>query len=344
MRAFVLNWRSSLALLPVNEREENLSEAESEGLLAINLDNKNVLAKAYYAEILIDQLKFVEAEQYINEAQREGPEIMDVQRVKGYYHEMRAEYTVAIEYYRKATEISPNLSFLYLRIGALYRNETQWDAALEYFEKAVRLNEQLGLKDPIPYMSIANTYLRMPESSPMVAARNAYKALSINPYNQNSYGLIGIIYHKARNYEGAEMVLRCAVVGCNEQQTCDALEEDPCESKIVFTNPLPLTDNTLAYYYTYGSVLSGLHRPGDDKCERAMDVFRQLHAKYDGMDDEGARLALSITRAGEQICAADNTPVDTSLSTATPTATQSPLEVYPTGTPIIIITPEAITP
>jgi len=138
--------------------------------------------------------------------------------------------------------------------------------------------------------------------------------------------------------------LRCAVVGCNEQQTCDALEEDPCESKIVFTNPLPLTDNTLAYYYTYGSVLSGLHRPGDDKCERAMDVFRQLHAKYDGMDDEGARLALSITRAGEQICAADNTPADTSLSTATPTATQSPLEVYPTGTPIIIITPEAITP
>ena len=345
MRAFVLNWRSSLALLPVPERGENLSEAESEALLAINLDNKNVLAKAYYAEILIDQLKFIEAEQYINEAQREGPEIMDVQRVTGYYHEMMTEYTVAIDYYRKATEISPNLSFLYLRIGALYRNETQWDAALEYFEKAARLNEQLGLKDPIPYMSIANTYLRMPESSPMVAARNAYKALSINPYNQNSYGLIGIIYHKARNYEGAEMVLRCAVVGCNEQQTCDALEEDPCESKIVFNAPLPLTDNTLAYYYTYGSVLSGLHRPGDDKCERAMDVFRQLHAKYDGVDDEGARLALRIASVGEQICSSAASPADAILTaTPEPTATQPPLEVYPTGTPIIILTPEGYTP
>jgi hypothetical protein len=194
-------------------------------------------------------------------------------------------------------------------------------------------------------MSIANTYLRMPESSPMVAARNAYKALSLNPYNQNSYGLIGIIYHKARNYEGAEMVLRCAVVGCNEQQTCNALEEDPCKSKIVFNTPLPLTDNTLAYYYIYGSVLSGLHRPGDDKCERAMEVFRQLHAKYDGLDDKGAKLALRIANVGEQICTTTNTPGDTFLTaTAEPTNTQSPVQIYPTGTPIIILTPEAFTP
>ncbi|MEA4812188.1 MAG: tetratricopeptide repeat protein [Anaerolineaceae bacterium] len=342
MRAFVLRWRSYLALLPENEQKSNLSEAESEGLLAINLDSKNTLAKAIYAEILIDQTKFDAASQYINEALKEGPQIMDVQRVAGYFHEMMAEYMRAIDYYRKASEINPNLSFLYLRIGALYRNELQWDEALEYFEKAVRLNEQLGLKDPIPYMSIANTYLRMPESSPMIAARNAYKALAMNPYNQTSYGLIGIIYQKARNYEGAEMVLRCAVAGCNEQQTCDALEESPCESKIVFKDPLPLTDNTMAYYFIYGSVLSGLHRPGDDRCERAMAVFGQLHEKYDGLDDEGAKLALSIARAGEAICKSDNTPMDYSL-TATPTPASSPTPqiVYPTGTPIIILTPEA---
>ncbi len=111
---------------------------------------------------------------------------------------------------KKASELTPpNLTFLYNRIGVLYRHLRQYETALEYFAKAANLNNQLGLADPIPYMAIANTYIRMGEA--MAASRNAYRALEINPYNADTYGQVGVIYYRARNYEGAnpDAALRC---------------------------------------------------------------------------------------------------------------------------------------
>jgi hypothetical protein len=77
---------------------------------------------------------------------------------------------------------------------------------------------------------------------------------------------------------------------------------------------LPLTDNTIVYYFTYGSVLSGLHREGDDNCDRAVVVFDELRAKY--ADDE---TIMSIVRAGEEICNYDEIG-----TTEEPTMTETP--------------------
>ncbi|NLG41007.1 MAG: tetratricopeptide repeat protein, partial [Chloroflexi bacterium] len=337
VRANVL---SSLANsnLPDAERTEFRNQAESEALIAIQLDNNNQLAKAYYAEILMDQFKYEQANDYISQARQNGGEnLMDVCRIQAYINEMFRDYNLAIEWYKKASDIAPNLTFLYNRIGVLYRylgqfDESRYETALEYFAKAAGLNNQLGIDDPIPYMAIANTYIRMGEA--MAASRNAYRALEINPYNSDTYGQVGVIYYRARNYEGSIQMLRCAVMGCDAEQSCEAREDDPCESDIVIS-PLPLTNTTVLYYYTYGSALAGLHRPGiDDNCAEAAQVFRKIRSQF--LDNQDV---MSIVTASENICNINpdevlptETPAPTQVGTPTPIPTETPMSI-PTLTP-----------
>ena len=329
VRANVL---SSLANsnLPEVEKQNFRNLAESEALIAIQLDNGNLLAKAYYAEILMDQFKYEQANDYISQARENGGEnLMDVCRIQAYIFEMFREYNLAIEWYKQASDIAPNLTFLYNRIGVLYRYLMQYDTALEYFAKAAGLNNQLGIADPIPYMAIANTYIRMGEA--MAASRNAYRALEINPYNPDTYGQVGVIYYRARNYEGSILMLRCAVSGCDAEQSCEAREDVPCESDIVIS-PLPLTNSTVLYYYTYGSALAGLHRPGiDDNCAEAAAVFRQIREQF--LDND---IVMGIVTASENICRINpDEPVATELPSPTPAGTPTPI---PTETPMSIPT------
>ena len=327
----MLSWLSN-PTLSGELSEDYRNQAEAEALAAIQLDPANALAKAYYAEVLIDQYKLVQAQDYIAQALSNGEDLMDVRRVQAYIYEILGEYNLAIEWYQKAIEVTPNLTFLYIRVGVLYRHLQQYETALEFFAKAVSLNQQLGIQDPIPYMAIANTYIR--EGSAMAASRNAYRALEINPYNPDTYGQVGVIYHRARNYEGAILALRCAVDGCTREETCLAREEDPCNSQIV-TSALPLSDSTVLYYYTYGSVLAGLHRDGlDDYCETAARVFQQIRAMYS--DNE---IIMAIVIPSENICRISPgetyptvTPLPTLEGTATPVPTETPL-VIPTPTP-----------
>lgn len=338
VRSFVLNWKSEWESDP-DIAKSMTSEAESEALVAIQLDSNNALAKAYYAEILIDEFKYAQAQDYIAQAREDGEDLMDVRRVQAFIYEMFGEYNLAIEWYQRAIEVNPNITFLYNRVGVLLRHMRRYDEALEFFSKEVNLNNQQGISDPLPYMAIANTYVQMGEA--MAASRNAYRALEINPYNADTYGKVGQIYYKARNYEGAEMVLKCAVEGCTREETCLAREEDPCGSQIT-TNKLPLTNSTVSYYYFYGSVLAGLHREGqDDRCAIASDVFRQIREQYKQGVNEFGDTVLGIVSASEAICGI--TPgqlLPTARPSPTPLGTNS---ILPTETPMFIptLTPAA---
>lgn len=297
VRAFVLDWNANPLLVDDETAEMLLNEAESEALLALQYDNTNTLALAYYAEILVDQTKWTQALQYIQQAEERDPTLMDVHRILGYTYETLGgnNYNLAIQEYKKAVEIMPNLTFLYISIGKIYRHLEHFDLALEYFATAANLNEQLGIKDTIPYLAIANTYAQKGEFFP--AALNVQQALSMAPANPDVYGQLGVIYHKSRNYEGAIPALECALEGCDAEQSCEVRQCDPDVDPMVAVEGLPLSGSTSVYYFTYGSVLSGLHREGDDYCDRAMVVFDQLRAAYP--DDE---TIMSIVLAGENIC------------------------------------------
>ncbi len=353
IRAFALDWNANSFFRTTEEVQGFLRDAESESLLALQLDSSNTLALVYYAEVLLDQQKWDQAELTIKQALAQDDSIMDVHRVYAAVLETFGQYNLAITEWDKAIAIEPNFTFLYIRAGANYRilafeianrqgvepARPTYEKSLEYFDKAVRINEQIGVKDPGPHLSIARTYSQLGEF--FIAAQNVKKALEYQPTNADIYGQLGIVYFRSRNYEGSIFSLKCATYGCSGEDSCMGRGLDKC-----YTDPdlapelreepydvigLPISPNTIVYYYTYGSVLSALSRPRDNKCGEAMRVMNDVRTELRNNPDnyvDSQQTILNIVQTGEVVCASladDGVPVPTVTSEAgggvTPTPT-----------------------
>ena len=288
VRAFALDWYAYNPLVPKEQTVELLNEAEREASRAIQLDPDNPLGLAFYAEILADQQKWLQAEKYASQAVQLDPNSMDAHRVYGYVLETLSQYKAAIEQYQRAAEIAPNQTFLYVRIGVNFREGIKNpDRALEYFERAARINSQLGVQNPLPYIEIARTYTQMGQF--FIASRNAERALSLDNLNAHTYGQLGIIFRRARNYEGAMPLLQCAVRGC----TADENEMGKTD-----VQGLPLSSLTVAYYYVeYGTNLAFLSRPNENYCPEALPILQQVRQAFP--DDTSL---MEIVQDSEGIC------------------------------------------
>lgn len=344
IRAFVLDWNANPVLFP-DKAADLLLEAEQEATHARQLDPQNALALAYNAEILIDQQKLAQAEQLIQQALEHGQDQMDVHRVYAYLLESEGAYNEAIKEYEKAIELTPNLTFLYLSEGANYRRlafsstitqqqNDLYEQSLINFQKAAKINDQLKVKDPIPYLSISKTYSQMGEY--FIAGRNVQKALDFRPTDADIYGQLGIIFFKSRNYEGAIPALKCAVRGCTPPESCEGRYGRACDAKFseagVEVKGLPLSPNTVVYYYTYGSVMAALSRPKLNYCPEAMKVFAEVRAAFGG-----DTTIMSIVQDGETICQSIGLANQTS-GVPTPVGTQ-PASTTATATPGMTETP-----
>ena len=299
VRSFVMDWHSNPNLVG-DERATYLTEAEQAAIQALQLDNQNTLALAYYAEILIDQQNWVQADQYSQQALIQDDTIMDVHRVRAYVLESLGNYGDAIREYQKAIEITPNLTPLYIAIGVNYRQLQQYEIALEYFANAASINEQLGIPDPIPYTAIGKTYSQMGEF--FIAGRNVRKALNYDPTNPDIYGQLGMVYFKSRNYEGSIEAFKCAIQGCNPVESCAVRLGDVCtgeeaNSPAIVINGLPLSGSTVVYYYTYGSALAALHRESNGYCTEAMQILGQVRRAF-GTEP----VVMQIVESSESIC------------------------------------------
>ena len=297
VRTLVYDWYSALSTISADEREAALAEASQAAVRAVQLDNQNALAIAYRAEVLTDQLQLTQARQLSELALSLEPNAMDTHRVYAYIMETNGNYSKAIEEYKTATSIMPNLTFLYISIGQNYRQLQLYDQALEYFDKAANINETLGIEDPLPYLAIAKTYTRMGEF--FIAARNGQKALEFDNANPDLYGQLGVIYYRSRNYEGSIPVLKCAVEGCTAEEN---------EEMGVGVTGLSLTNETAVYYYIYGSVLAAL-----DECDRAMVILEQVRQGFS--NDE---TIMAIVEESELICSTLRNENTTVQPTATP--------------------------
>lgn len=357
IRAFTLDWNSDSTLYGDDTRkvESFLFEAEQEVLKAIRLDGNNTLALAYYAEILVDEQKWTQAETIINQAleREDADQIMDVHRVNAYVLESGGQYNLAITEYDKAIAIEPNFTFLYLRAGANYRRLASeipnpdsarpvYEKSLEYFARAARINEQIEVNDPTPYLSISRTYSQLGEF--FAAAINVQKALKFQPTNSDIYGQLGIVYFRSRNYEGSIYTLKCAIRGCSEEASCLGRGLDRCYPDLgenpVTVPGLAIAPNTIVYYYTYGSVLAALSRPADNKCEEAMQVMGEVRAELEARPEEyadGRETIISIVEAGESICQSLDEGNDNPSLDVTTEATEATIEA--TAEPSLTPTP-----
>ncbi len=271
IRAFVLDWYAFNPLVTAKERQGLLVEAEREASRAFQIDPENALALAYYAEILADEQKWTQAEKYAAQAVALNGTLMDTHRVYAYVLETLGKYNSAIQQYQEAARITPNMTFLYVRIGQNFREGIRNpDRALDYFDRAANINQTLGVQNPLPYIEIARTYTQIGQF--FAASINAEKALKLDPTSAGTYGQLGIIFRRARNYEGAMSLLKCAVVGCTASEN---------EMGEVDVQGLPLTSITVAYYYVeYGTNLAFLSRQTENYCPEARQVLAQVRQAY----------------------------------------------------------------
>lgn len=327
IRALALDWNANSNFHTSEEVQDFLAQADQEALIAQQLDNTNPLALAYYAEILVDQQKWNQAELIMKQVFElpDATKWMDVYRVNAYVLETLGQYNLAISEYEKAIKLEPNFTFLYIRIGGNYRRlaydvaitqgeeaaRPVYEQSLEYFDKAVKINQQIGVKDPGPHLSIARTYSQLGEF--FIAARNVQTALEYEPTNPDIYGQLGIIYFRSRNYEGSRYSLKCAIYGCSGEDSCLGRGLERCFPNLgenpVDVEGLAISPNTIVYYYTYGSVLAALSRPRDNRCDQAMQTMQEVRTEIDTNPDnyaDGRETILSIVDAAEEICASLN--------------------------------------
>ncbi|MBN1438463.1 MAG: tetratricopeptide repeat protein [Anaerolineales bacterium] len=295
IRTLVLDWYANTEWMDSETRDRTLAEAYQASAKALLLDPSNALALAFRAEVLVDQANWSAALDVGAQAAALGPEVMDVHRAYAYVLESNGYYERAVTEYLEAIRLNSNLPFLYIRLGANYRKlgeiatdpgsrDAMIEKAIEAFARAADLNP----KDPIPYLSIAQTYANQGDF--FAAERNAQKALSLDNTDPFLYGRLGVIYYKAKNYETAITVLRCAIRGC-------AAEDNEAEGVDV-VETLKLEANSVDVYYTYGSVLS-FYGATEGNCAEAAAIFAELRASpyYDTTVE-------TIIREGEAICAA----------------------------------------
>ena len=148
VRAFVLDWNASYA--SETEAQTYLKEAEGEAVHAYQLDPDNALALAFYAEVSLDQQKWQQAEEYAARPSSGRPIRWTPIASDATVLESLAQYRRAIEEYLKASEINPNLTFLYAYIGRDYLRLRVYDRALDTSPKPPTSTSSSGCATPSP--------------------------------------------------------------------------------------------------------------------------------------------------------------------------------------------------
>ncbi len=329
--SFTLDWN---AIGDEREVQKLLTKADGAAVRALQLDNTNTRALAFYAEILVDEQKWTQAQQIIDQALERDPSLMDVHRVHAYVLESFGEYALAIEAYDRAIAITPNLTFLHIRAGAAYRRlafdspnkEVQaqlFEKSLEYFDRAATINTQLEINDPAPYLSIAKTYSQMGQF--FIAIRNVQKTIEFQPGKAEFYGELGVLYHKNRNYETGILALKCAIEGCTEDESCEGRGGCGTADVPAIVAGLPLTASTIYYYDIYASELAALSTPKKSYCSKALAIASEIEAsEFD--NDPNIAADIVVVR---NICSFSS-EVGSDVSV---TATSEPIDVTPTATP-----------
>ncbi len=259
--AWAVYWNYGLTGCKCTTEEEALAAARE----AIALDRNYAPAHAYYSEILNDAGEFTEGASQAQQALTLDPKSLDARRAMGMANEDVGNYEGAIERYKSALAINPNLITLYLRLGRCYqalaqRGTTSYQPAIDAFTKANAIDG----KDVEPYLKLSQAYYQDDQLG--VAEQYLDQALTLEPENPSIHGQLGLLLFRRKNYEGAEPELSLAVQGGVYEVS---------KTKRVSVAGLSLDQNSKEFYYTYGNLLAY-----NVECDKARQVLSQTLAKF----------------------------------------------------------------
>src|SRR5215208_1375367 len=264
---------------------------------AIDLDPNNALAHAYYVEILVDSNSFDNYGKAAEESKKAlalDSNLMEARRARGYILSTLGSegnnYELAVQEYRAAIELNPNIPLLRIELGQNLRMLQVYDEAIDEFTFANTLNPP----DPEPDFLISRTYATIGEYTK--ALQYAETAMKDEPTDPGLHGNYGVMLYSNFLYQQALDELSLAV---NGGKTEDGF---PIKGLSLTTNA-----RVAEYYFTYGLALARLNQ-----CGKALPVAQSLQTNVPA--DENATFAASeIIRICQENL--ENPPVDTPVST-----------------------------
>jgi Tfp pilus assembly protein PilF len=288
---------------------------------AIELDPNNALAHAYYVEILVDSNSsenYAKAADESRVALNLDSTLLEAHRARGYIlSTLGSEGTnreLAIQEYRAAIQINPNIPILHIELGQNLRAMEVYEEAINEFTFANTLNPT----DPEPDRLISRTYATIGEYTK--ATQYAETAMKDRPTDAGLRGNYGVMLYHNFQYQQAAEQLGLAV---NGGQTEDGF---PIKG-------LPLSNDSriVEYYTTYGLALARV-----DQCGKALQVAQDIQANVH-LDEFSMETVNANANRIIEICQENlaNPAVDTPIVTSADgnAVTETPTPEPETATP-----------
>jgi len=278
---------------------------------ALALDPNNAVAHAYRVEILIDSGSFdniTTATDVSRNALALDPDAIETRRARAYLLEVTGNYEEAVQFYRSALELNPNISLLHMELGRNLRFLQVYDDAIREFTLANTLNPT----DPEPDLFISRTYATIGDYAKAIQyAETAVNDRTTDPALRGNWG---VMLFRNFQYEQAVEQLSLAVNGGTAE---DGLP--------IIGIPLSSDIRIAEYYYTYGLALARTNQ-----CGEALKISQQLQSAVPN-DENAVFAAEEMIRICQENL--DNPPTDVpteeavvSEETATPEAeTETPV-------------------
>jgi tetratricopeptide (TPR) repeat protein len=174
---------------------------------ATELDPKLPEGWAYLAEAEADKFRLREASDALDRAASVGGrDAAEVLRVQAYLAETNADYTSAVDLYKRAVDKTPERSYLYLSLGHAQRTLKQYDEAIQTYQHAADLNPE----DARAEGGMGMAYYVMEEYDS--ARSHLERALEIDPNYATGWGQLGWVFYVQKIYDKAQPNFEKAVV------------------------------------------------------------------------------------------------------------------------------------
>ena len=178
---------------------------------ATELDPKLAEGWAYVGEAETDKFRLREASDALGRAAAANADNPEVLRVQAYLAETNADYSSAVDLYKRALDRAPERSYLYISLGHALRALKQFEAAIAAYQQAADLNPQ----DARAEGGMGSAYYAMEEYD--TAQSHLQRSVEVDPNYATGWGQLGWVFYVQKEYDKAQPNFEKAI----------ALEKDP---------------------------------------------------------------------------------------------------------------------
>lgn len=133
---------------------------------------------------------------------RKTPRLAEELCKKGFNFSIRGEFKEALNYYKEATEKSPEDALAWYGLGSCYVGLDNPEAAIAAFLQAVRADPQ----NPAPYYNLGRFYGSLERYEEAISFFK--QAVAVDPDHAMSYFDLGIIYSKQGAFDAGEQAFK----------------------------------------------------------------------------------------------------------------------------------------